>query len=41
MSKTAINADVGTSENLEVQYLNNQSSDHPGSYMFLVTYSHS
>ena len=31
MSKTAINADL---KNFEVQYLINQASDHPGSYMF-------
>ena len=32
MSKTAINVDVSTSQKLEVQYLNNQASNYPGSY---------
>ena len=35
MSETAIaiNADVSTFINFELQYLNNQASDHPGSYI--------
>ena len=38
MSKTAINADDSTSEKLQsaILYLNNQASDHHGSYVFLV-----
>ena len=39
MSKTAINAGVSTSESFNVQYLNNQTSDHPGSYMFLTVHT--
>ena len=41
MLETEINADVSTSEKRQVQYLNNQASDHPGSYLFFVHFSRS